>query len=358
MSRVTGLWPILTSAPHLFAAARTAARRKRKRPGVAAFLLNLETEVFALRRDLIDGTWHPGPYRTFTVADPKPRVISAAPFRDRVVHHALTSLIEPPFERRFIRDSYACRTGYGTHRALDRARAACRTFPYVLKCDVARYFPSIDHEILLKQLARVIACDATLDLAARIVGGFALPAALRADPVYFPGDSLFTPAERPRGLPLGNQTSQFFANVYLNPFDHFVVRRLQPGCYVRYVDDLLLFGRDPRSLARQREAIEEWLSRLRLVVHLRKTRVFRVRDGVTFLGWRLFGDRTRLVRPAVDRFRRRLRWMQRQYAARRLDQPAIRQRLHAWLGHASWGDTWQLRQSLLGPAIFVRGARP
>ena len=358
MSRVIGLWPILTSPPHLFAAARAAARRKRRRPDVAAFLLNLETEVFALRRDLLAGTWTPGPYRTFTVADPKPRVISAAPFRDRVVHHALTSLLEPPFERRFIRDSYACRTGYGTHRALDRARAACRTFPYVLKCDVARYFPSIDHAILMQQLAKVVACDATLGLAARIVEGFALPAALRADPVYFPGDSLFTPVDRPHGLPLGNQTSQFFANVYLNPFDPFVVRRLRPGCYVRYVDDLLLFGHDPRSLLAQRQAIAEWLARLRLVVHPRKTRVFRVRDGVTFLGWRLFEDRTRLVRPAVVRFRRRLRWMQRQYAARHLDQAAIRQRVHAWLGHAGWGDTWQLRRSLLESAIFVRGARP
>ena len=111
MSRVSGLWPVLTSAPHLFAAARAAARRKRRRPDVAAFMLNLETEVFALRRDLLAGTWQPGPYRTFTVTDPKPRVISAAPFRDRVVHHALTSLLEPPFECCFIRDSYACRSG-------------------------------------------------------------------------------------------------------------------------------------------------------------------------------------------------------------------------------------------------------
>jgi hypothetical protein len=228
----------------------------------------------------------------------------------------------------------------------------------VLKCDIARYFPSIDHAILMEQLATVVACDATLDLAARIVEGFALPAVLRADPVYFPGDSLFTPVDRPHGLPLGNQTSQFFANVYLNPFDHFVVRRLRPGCYVRYVDDLLLFGHDPRILLAQRQAIEEWLARLRLVAHSRKTRVFRVRDGVTFLGWGLFEDRARLVRPAVARFRRRLRWMQRQYAARRLDQAAIRQRVHAWLGHAGWGDTWQLRQSLQESAIFVRGAGP
>lgn len=146
--------------------------------------------------------------------------------------------------------------------------------------------------------------------------------------------------------------------MYLDPFDHFVVRRLRPGCYIRYVDDLLLFGDDAGTLLEQREAIVEWLTRLRLVVHPRKTRVFRVRDGITFLGWRLFGDRTRLVRPGVVRFRRRLRWMRRQYAVGRLDPAAIRQRLHAWLGHAGWGDTWRLRRSLLGSAIFVRGAGP
>ena len=358
MRRADGLWELLTAPPHLFAAARAAACRKRRRPDVAAFLLDLETEVFALRRELLAGTWRPGPYRTFSRADPKPRLISAAPFRDRVVHHALTRVLEPHFERRFSHDSYACRRGYGTHRALDRARAACGRFPYVLKGDIVRYFPSIDHAILLRRLGTVIACRPTLDLVARIVEGFRLPAALRGAPVYFPDDDLFTPFERPRGLPLGNQTSQFFANVYLDPFDQFVARRLRPGCYVRYVDDFLLFGEEPRTLLAQREAIRAWLCRLRLMVHPGKTRVYRVRDGITFLGWRLFADRTRLVRPTVVRFRRTLRWMVRAYAAGRLDQGALRQRLHAWRGHAGWGDTWRLWHGLLDSAIFTRGAGP
>ena len=121
MSRATDLWPTLTSSTHLFVAALEAAWRKRRRPDVAAFLLNLETEVFALRRELLAGGWQPGPYRIFRVTDPKPRVISAAPFRDRVVHHALTMVLEPPFERRFIRDSYACRNlGFRCAREVER----------------------------------------------------------------------------------------------------------------------------------------------------------------------------------------------------------------------------------------------
>jgi hypothetical protein len=124
------------------------------------------------------------------------------------------------------------------------------------------------------------------------------------------------------------------------------------------VDDFLLFGDDRRALLEHRQAILERLGRLRLVAHPRKTRVFRVKDGITFLGWRLFADRTRLVRPSVVRFRRRLRWMRREYAAGRLDLAEVRQRVCAWLGHAGWGDTWRLRRRMLGSAIFARGAGP
>ena len=133
--------------------------------------MNLEPELIALQRELLEGSYQPGRYRTFTILDPKPRQISAAPFRDRVAHHALTRTLEPIFERRFSRNSFACRTGMGTHRALERAREGIRRFAYVLKCDVRKYFASIDHEILNRQLARVIKCKPTLDLAARIIAG-------------------------------------------------------------------------------------------------------------------------------------------------------------------------------------------
>jgi retron-type reverse transcriptase len=115
---------------------------------VAAFNLNLEWELLKLQRELSSGSYRPGPYRTFMVSDPKPRHISAAPFRDRVVHHALTRVVEPIFEKRFSKDSFACRKGFGTHRALERAKEGARRYPYVLKCDVRKCFASIDHRIL------------------------------------------------------------------------------------------------------------------------------------------------------------------------------------------------------------------
>lgn len=284
-------------------------------------------------------------------ARPKPRLISAAPFRDRVVHHALTRVIEPVFEARFLPNSFACRKGLGTHKALERARNGCGRWPYVLKCDVRKYFPSIDHAILKELLERTLKCPRTLERAARIIDG----SNEQEEAIfYFPGDTLFTPHERRRGLPLGNQTSQFFANVYLNPLDHFVVRELRPALYLRYVDDFLLFGDDKAAMATARARIEEFLQGLRLLLHDGKSRVYRSEDGVTFLGWRVFPGRMRLVRGNVVRFRRRMRRFQHAWALGEMTLAEIRARAVAWIGHAAHGQTRRLRRQLFWQYPFSR----
>lgn len=351
MRRVGNLWEQVTSFGNLLAAARAAAAGKRQRPDVARFLLDLENQVVRLRSQLIDGSYRPGGYRTFGLREPKPRLISAAPFRDRVVHHALTRVLEPIFEKRFVPDSYACRKGLGTHRALAAARQASRQHRFVLKCDVRKYFASIDHQVLKDLLARAIKCRPTLDLATRIIDGSNSQEAAIA---YFPGDDLFTPYQRRRGLPLGNRTSQFFANVYLNPLDHFVRRTLKPAVYVRYVDDFLLFGDDKRELGAMRERVEEFLAGLRLCIHSRKSRVYRTSEGVTFLGWRIFPGRARLVRENVVRFRRRLRRLQQDFGTGRMGWAGVSQRVRAWIAHAEHGDTWRLREQIFGQCAFKR----
>jgi retron-type reverse transcriptase len=343
MKRRGNLWPELVSFGNLLEAARRGAAGKRTRPDVASFLVNLETELFGLQRELIQGYYRPGPYRTFTIHEPKPRMISAAPFRDRVVHHALTQILEPLFERRFTRDSFACRAGMGTHRALARARLGAGRHVYVLRCDVRKYFPSIDHEILLDLLGRVTKCERTLELAGRIVAGSNPQEPVTA---YFPGDDLFTPLERRHGLPLGNQTSQFFANVYLNPLDHFVARRLRPPVYTRYVDDFLLFADDKRALGAMRREIAGFLATLRLRLHRGKSRIYRCADGFPFLGWRVFACRARLARPNVVRFRRRMRGMQTACAQGQASAADIQQRIRAWIAHAAHGETWKLREQI------------
>jgi RNA-directed DNA polymerase len=231
------LWPRITSFENLYEAFREARRGKRLRPDVAAFEFDLEAHLLGLQRELLDGTYRPGGYRHFVVHEPARRKISAAPFRDRVVHHALCRVVEPCFERAFLPHAFANRVGKGTHRALDRCRAMLARHRYVLKADVAKFFPSVDHAILDGLLARRVRCAATRRLIRLILGSGAGVLADEYEMTWFPGDTLLSPLDRPRGLPIGNLTSQLWANVYLHELDAFVVHALRWRAYVRYVDD-------------------------------------------------------------------------------------------------------------------------
>ena len=245
MKRYGDLWEGLVSFSNLLLAAKKAAKGKRSRSSVARFRFDLEKELCELQDELIEHRYVPGPFQTFEIHEPKRRLISAAPFRDRVVHHALCGILEPIFEKGFVFDSYACRQGKGSHAAVDRFQRFARRFRYVLKCDVQKYFPSIDHAILKRLLERKIK-DADALWLANVI----LDHSNEQEPFvhWFPGDDLLTPSERRRGLPIGNQTSQFFANVYLNSFDHFVKETLRMPAYVRYMDDFAIFGDDKGTL--------------------------------------------------------------------------------------------------------------
>jgi retron-type reverse transcriptase len=350
VTRAGNLWPQIVSWDNLLDSALLAARGKKKRPDVARFLFELEPNLCELQRELESGIYLPGDYRSFWIHDPKARLISAAPFRDRVVHHALTRVLERVFEPRFVSSSFASRRGFGQHKALSKARAAVARYRYVLKCDIRKYFPSIDHQILKDLLARAVKCKRTLDLAARIIDG-----SNEQEEVFgcFPGDTLFTAVERKRGLPIGNQTSQFFANVYLNPLDHFVVRELRPARYLRYVDDFVLFGDNKADLRAMRRRMEDLLAQLRLDLNGGKSRVYRCADGLSFLGWRLFPGNVRLRRRNVVNISRRLRGMSKSFHAGRIDFASVERRIMAWLGHAAFGNTWRLRQLLFDSFTLI-----
>jgi hypothetical protein len=171
---------------------------------------------------------------------------------------------------------------------------------------------------------------------------------------WFPGDDLFTPAGRRRGLPIGNQTSQFLANVYLDPLDHFVTQDLGAGGYVRYVDDFLVFAEDSRVLARLRDRVGEFLGGLRLRPHPTKNAIFPVRQGIRFLGYRVFPTHRLLVKENVRRFRRRLRRFQERYARYEVSFEEVLPRLMSWIGHASQADTYLLRERLFEEHPFRR----
>jgi hypothetical protein len=333
------------------AAYRKACKGKRGQPNVAAFEYRLEDHLLALLRQLQDKTYHPGGYVSFIIHEPKRRLISAAPFRDRVVHHALCNRIGPMWERSFIRDSYANRVGKGTHRALDRAQEFARRYRYVLPCDVRQFFPSIDHAILRDIQARKLRDPDVMWLVDQVLESGIGVLSAEYDVVWFPGDDLFA-VVRPRGLPIGNMTSQFWANCYLSGFDHFVKRELRCQGYVRYVDDMLFFGDDKRQLWAWKRAVIDRLAGLRLTIHVARAQVRPVTEGIPFLGFVLYPHKRRLKRRKGVAYARKLRGLAADYGACRLPLDRVTASVRGWVGHARHGDTEGLRRALFGGIII------
>jgi retron-type reverse transcriptase len=340
------LYPRIWDFENLYLAYRKARRGKRGKTPAADFEQVQEDELLALQNELRTCTYQPGPYHSFYIHEPKRRLISAAPFRDRVVHHALCRVIEPIWERRFIYDSYANRVGKGTHRALDRCQQFSRRYDYVLQCDVRKFFPSIDHAILRAELSRLIVDENTLWLIDQIIDSGAGVLSESYQMVYFPGDDLFA-ANRPRGLPIGNLTSQFWANVYLNRFDHFVKRELKCRAYLRFVDDFLLFSDNKPTLWAWKSAIIEKMAQLRLTIHEQRAQVFPTDTGIPFLGFRVYPTHRRVKRRKVIHFRRKLKRMLQAYKQGELPLEKLDASIQGWINHVRYGDTWGLRHSVL-----------
>lgn len=347
------LWDEVCAFENLLRAARQAEAGKRLQRIIGGFRSNIEAELLQLQRELRENSYQPGGYREKWIERPKRRMISAAPFRDRVVHHAVCNVVMPLFERKMIHDLYSNRAGKGTHAAIHRCQEYSRHFRYVLKCDVRKFFPSMDHQVLKQILRKTIACRDTLWLLDRIIDG-----SNRQEPVchVFPGDDLATAAERRVGLPIGNLTSQWFGCIYLTPFDHWVKEELRCPGYVRYVDDFLLFSDDKRQLAEWRAAVRARLVHYRLNLNHRKSRTFRTVDGVTFLGQQVWPGRRRLCRENVAAARRRLRWNVRQFKRGWLSKEALLTRWNSWRGHAMQAGGGALTEKVRSELRMILGA--
>jgi retron-type reverse transcriptase len=341
------LYPRVYDFENIYLAYRKARKGKRGRAQPAQFERVQDDELLNLQEQLQTLTYQPGSYHSFYIHDPKKRLISAAPFRDRVVHHALCRVMEPIWERRFIHDSYANRLGKGTHRALDRTQLFVRRHKYFLQCDVKQFFPSIDHAVLRREFARLIRDENILWLCDRILQSGMGVLSDEYDMVYFDADDLLA-ANRPRGLPIGNLTSQFWANVYLNELDHFVKRDLKSEAYVRYVDDFLLFSNDKLELAHWRRQIIQKLTELRLTLHEECAQIFPTTTGVPFLGFRVYPNHRLLKTRKAVHFRRKLKRLLRDYADGLIEPQKLQQTIQGWVHYVSYGDTWGLRQSILG----------
>lgn len=338
------LYPQIYDFENLYRAYLKARCGKRYRPEVLAFTARLEENLLQLQNELIWKTYRTGRYREFYVYEPKPRLIMALPFRDRVVHHALCNVIEPIFERRFIYDSYACRPGKGTHAGANRVTQFLRTLSrkyervYCLKGDISKYFPSVDHEILRGLIRRQIACPDTLWLIDEVIASAADP----EDP-------------QPKGMPIGNLTSQLFANIYLDPLDRFVKHTLRAKYYVRYMDDFILLSPDKAELWTFKREIAGFLESRLLLTLNGKTSVFPVSQGIDFLGYRIWPTHRLLRKSSVKRMKRKLKAFQKKYAQGRVTLDEINASIQSWLGHAKHANTYNLRRKLFEKFVLKRG---
>ncbi len=313
----------IISIENLLLAWQEFVKGKRLRSDVQLFERSLMENLFDLHRTLIDETYRHSDYEAFSISDPKHRKIHKATVRDRVLHRAVYRIVYPFFDRLFIHDSYSCRNGKGTHRALDQfnryARKASknhRRTVWVLKCDIRKFFASIDQSLLLAILADRIPDRRILSLLEKVIYSFS---STRAG----------------LGLPLGNLTSQVFSNIYMNEFDRFVKHSLHAKYYIRYADDFVIFSSDRERLLGLLGSIQDFLSHiLRLDLHPDKIEMKTVASGVDFLGWVHFLNH-RVLRTVTKR-----------RMLHTLAQHSSEPRLASYSGLLKHGDAYHLEQSL------------
>lgn len=338
----TDLYGEVCSFRNLELAYRKARKGKRNKKAVQDFEFNLEENLLQLKRELETFTYEPRPLKQFAIRDPKTRVISASHFRDRVVHHALCNVIQPILERRFIHDSYANRIGRGTTKALERFHCFKRRMTqngrlvnkpkdnnmvvgYVLKADIKHYFESVDHEILMAIIQKSIRDDSVLWLIRKI---------LNNHEGRIPN----------KGMPLGNLTSQLFANLYLNGLDYFVKHRLQAKFYIRYVDDFVIMHNCKETLLRWKEQIANFLKTLKLEPHPDKTTIYPLHNGTSFLGYRIFYHHILLKKSNIRVAENRMRKHKILFRGGDMTYEKAIQSIESWMSYAKYANSYGLRK--------------
>jgi retron-type reverse transcriptase len=333
------LYERIVSFENLLAAYKTFRKGKRFKQDVLKFEYNYETELLKLQGELIDHAYIPLPAHRFFVYEPKKREIVAAQVRDRVVHHALCRVIEPIFDKRLIYDTYACRLQKGTLAAIERFEEFKRKLLaycsedriYILKADIQKYFDSINHHILLELIRNKIADEDVIWLIKRILVSY-----------------------QTEGIPIGNLTSQVFANLYLSPLDQFIKHSLGFKYYIRYMDDFVLMDVSRDRLQQAKVKIAAFLKEnLELNLHPKKQTVSPLKYGVDFLGFKIFSTRRLLRKENVKRFRRRLKRMKGEFGRGEITIGKIGLFIKGWIAHAKCGNTYNLRRKILRDFVLV-----
>ena len=342
----------IISFPSLLAAYQRARRGNRFKHYSCAFDFNMEDELFRLHQELRWQSYQPKPYSYFIITYPKQRHIAAPHFRDRVVQQAVVGVIEPLFEKSFINDTYACRKEKGVLYAMKRLqkflRASKAVYPdqplYVLQSDIYHFFQTVSWDVLLELICHKITCPRTFRLLKTIVTTHRTIGKY-GRPIPIP-EVVVTPLAR-RGLPIGNLTSQLFANVYLNELDHFIKDTLAEQWYGRYMDDFYIIHPDKDHLAQVRNQINEFLNtKLSLTLHPRKQTVLRCSDGVPFVGYRVFHDHVMVRANTLQRFLKRFAQARRKARRGELSEEELDKVSHSLDSHLIHADSYRLRQEL------------
>ncbi len=336
MKRHGNLFKKTISYDNLELAYHKAAKGRRYHPPVVRFHAALEENLIALHNELQWGQYTPGAYRTFEVYEPKQRTIYAAPFRDRVVHHAIMNVLEPIWDGLFIHDSYACRRGKGTHAGVNKTQAmlhsciATHGKAFVLKGDVRKFFPNINHHILMRIIERKIKCKQTLALLHQIV--------------FLIGDENYLSS---CNMPIGNLISQWCANLYLNELDRFVKQHLHEQYYIRYMDDFIILHPDKYHLSNLLYSIRLFCTDHMALELNSKTGIFPVSQGIDFLGYRIWPDYRLLRKSSSRRMERRLKWMCWAYHKNKITNYEISMRIKSWVAHCRHCNSWRLRRRIM-----------
>ncbi len=327
MKRYGGIYPRISSRENLSLAFIKAAKGKKLRKEVIAWREDFDLNITRLACQLESGKLDVGHYRFFTVHDPKQREICAASFGERVMHHALMNVCEPAFENYQVYDSYACRTGKGQYKALERTKYFCGKYCWYLKLDIRRYFDSINHAVLLNILERRFREKRVISLFEQIFSSYA--------------------TSKGCGLPIGNLVSQHCANLYLAVLDHKVKDELGIKGYLRYMDDFVLFGREKRELASLLRELRIFLCTVLRLELKDNIQLNRSSFGLPFLGYRVYPHSFRLNRYSRERFAAKMKLYQWRYRAGIWDEEELTNHVQPLIAFTQFADAKGFRREVL-----------
>jgi retron-type reverse transcriptase len=344
------LYSKLCSYENLLSAFNKAKKGKTKMYYVISFEEDLENNIRLLQKELIEHTYLPKPLKKFIIRDPKTRTIHASIFRDRIVHHAIVNILQPIYEKIFIYDSFASRKDKGNHEGVKRFEEFVRKVShngklikkpfdnnsiqgYVLKADIRKYFDSMNHEVLINILKKKISDKEVIDLIRKVLNNFNIQEGV--------------------GLPLGNYTSQFFANVYLNELDYYIKHILKAKYYIRYVDDFVILHPNKKRLEYSMKHIKLFLPCLKIQLHPEKSSIIPLRNGVNFLGYRVFFHHRLLRERNLKTFKKKLEANIELYKNQEITLERLNCRIQGWTGHAKFANTFTLRNNILAKVKLV-----